>query len=166
MGGDLSVPGETAEFLRNEKWRVRCAHLADIFGKLSGVSLPLQGYGRRPFSSWRIRRISTQREVARIWAKTFQFLANPQNFYATRSGACVVRTSQTYLENLVEFLCLCRDMGEDLSVPGETAEFLRNEKWRVRCAHLADIFGKLSGVSLPLQGKATTVRDKITSLKM
>ncbi|KAJ8894542.1 hypothetical protein PR048_007199 [Dryococelus australis] len=48
-------------------------------------------------------------------------------------------------------------MAEDLSVPGEFAEFLRNEKWPMRCAYLADIFGKLNEVSLSLQGKAKTV---------
>lgn len=59
-------------------------------------------------------------------------------------------------------------IGEDLSAPSKYAEFLRNEKWLMRCAYLADIFGKLNEVTTSLQRKDTTtfaVRDKITSLK-
>ncbi|KAJ8893825.1 hypothetical protein PR048_006426 [Dryococelus australis] len=58
-------------------------------------------------------------------------------------------------------------MGEDPSVPGKFAEFSRNEKWLMRCAYFANIFGKLNYVSLSLQGKATTVftlKDKMASM--
>lgn len=59
-------------------------------------------------------------------------------------------------------------MGNDLSAPSKHAKVLRNTKWLIRCAYLADIFGKLNEFTTSLQRKDTTtftLIDKIRSLR-
>ncbi len=62
-------------------------------------------------------------------------------------GKVLARLFELRNELLVFFI------GEDLSAPSKHAEFLRNEKWLMRCAYLADIFGKLNEVTTSLQRK-------------